>query len=121
MKIIFIVDDSDANLLLAKNALDGLYETYALPSAARMFKIAEKIKADLILLDVDMPEMDGFQALEMLKANESLKTVPVIFLTGKHEAESEKRGYELGAVDFIQKPISAPLLIERIKAQIGGD
>ena len=115
MKVVFIVDDSDANLLLAKNALEGLYETYALPSAARMFKILEKITPDLILLDVDMPEMDGFEAFQMLKTNESLKTIPVVFLTGKYEAESEKRGLEMGALDFIRKPFSAPDLIHRIK------
>ena len=121
MKIIFMVDDNDANLLLAKNALDGIYETYAMPSAARLFKIIEKITPDLILLDVDMPEMDGFQALEILKANERLKSIPVVFLTGKDEPESEKRGRELSAVDFIHKPFSAPLLIERIKMLIGNN
>jgi len=118
MKTIFIVDDSDAYLLLAKNALEGLYETYALPSAARMFKIAEKIKADLILLDVEMPEMDGFTALENLKKNDSLKDIPVIFLTGKDEPESEKKGLEMGAVDFVRKPFSPPDLIDRIKKYI---
>ena len=119
MKIVFIVDDSDSNIILAKNALEGVYETYAMPSAARMFKIVEKITPDLILLDVDMPEMDGFEALQMLKANEKFKSIPVIFLTGKYDKESEKSGLEMGALDFIQKPFSAPDLIERIRRHIG--
>ena len=119
MKVVFIVDDNDANLLLAKNALDSIYETYALPSAARMFKIIEKITPDLILLDVDMPEMDGFEALETLKKNENYKTIPVIFLTGKEDEESEKRGLEMGALDFIPKPFTAESLIERVETIIG--
>ena len=118
MKIVFIVDDSDSNLLLAKNALEGIYESYALPSAERMFKVSEKIKPDLILLDVDMPEMDGFQTMEILKNNEELKKIPVIFLTGKEDAESEKRGLEMGALDFILKPFRPSDLIDRIKRHI---
>ena len=115
MKTVFIVDDNDANLLLGKSALEGVYETYAMASAQRMFKLLEKIEADLILLDVDMPDMDGFQAMEQLKAHEKYKSIPVIFLTGKDDPESEKRGYELGAADFIPKPFTAPILIERIE------
>ena len=118
MKTIFIVDDSDAYLLLAKNALEGLYETYALPSALRMFKIMEKITPELILLDVEMPEMDGFEALEKLKSEEKHKNIPVIFLSGREEAESQKRGLEMGAVDFIHKPFSPSDLIERIGKHI---
>ena len=121
MKTIFMVDDNDANLLLAKNALDGIYETYAMPSAARLFKLIEKITPDLILLDVNMPEMDGFETIQRLKADQKLKTIPVVFLTWKEDPESEKRGFDLGALDFIRKPFSAPLLTERIKALIGSD
>ena len=117
-KIVFIVDDSDSNLLLAKNALEGVYETYALPSAARLFKIMEKITPSLILLDVEMPEMDGFEALEALKTGDKLKNIPVIFLTGKEEAGTERRGLEMGAVDFILKPFSPEDLKERIKTHI---
>jgi len=121
MKKIFIIDDNDANLLLAKNALDGVYETYALPSAARMFKLLEKITPDLILLDVDMPEMDGFEAMQALKSSEKLKTIPVIFLTAKQDTESEIKGFEIGAIDFINKPFSPPVLIKRIETHIEVD
>ena len=121
MRTIFIVDDKDTNLLLAKTALEGLYKTFALPSAERMFKLAEKITPDLILLDVDMPEMDGFEAMKILKNDEKLKSIPVIFLTGKNDAVSEINGFELGALDFINKPFSAPVLLKRIETHIEMD
>ena len=118
MKVIFIVDDNTTNLALAKKGLDDKYRVFALPSAARMFKLAEKIMPDLILLDVDMPEMDGFEALSLLKSDEELRTVPVIFLTAKNDAESEIRGFEMGAIDFINKPFTPPVLIRRIETHI---
>jgi putative two-component system response regulator len=121
MKIIFVVDDNDTNLMAAKGALDNTYKTFAVPSAEKMFKLLEKIIPDLILLDVDMPEVDGFQAMSILKADEKLKAVPVIFLTAKHDAESEIRGFEMGALDFISKPFSAPVLIKRIETHIETD
>ena len=120
-KTVFIVDDSDTNLMAAKTALEGAYKTLALPSAAKMFKLLEKITPDLILLDLDMPEMDGFQAMSNLKADEKLKPIPVIFLTAKHDAESEIQGFEMGAIDFINKPFSAPVLIKRIETHIETD
>ena len=118
MKTIFIVDDNDTNLMMAKTSLDGMYKTYALPSAARMFKLADKIMPDLILLDINMPEMDGFEAIKVLKSDTKLQSVPVIFLTANEDEASEKRGLEMGAVDFINKPFSAPDLLERIKRYI---
>ena len=121
MKIVFIVDDSVTNLVIAKNALAGAYKTFTLPSAERMFHLIEKITPDLILLDVDMPDMDGFEALSILKADDKLKTIPVIFLTAKNDAESEIHGFEIGAVDFITKPFSAPVLIRRIETHIETD
>jgi putative two-component system response regulator len=121
MKKIFIVDDNSTNIVLAKEALDGLYKTFALPSADRMFKLLEKITPDLILLDVEMPEMDGFEALSILKANEKLKPIPVIFLTAKNDSEFEVRGFKTGAMDFIIKPFSPPVLIKRIETHLEMD
>ena len=118
MKVVFIVDDVETNLLLAKQALEGSYRTLALPSAADMFKLIERIKPDLILLDVDMPEMDGFEAIQILKKDENLKSIPIIFLTGKKDTASEIRGFELGALDFIYKPFTAPVLLKRIESHI---
>ncbi|MCL2053238.1 MAG: response regulator [Oscillospiraceae bacterium] len=121
MKTIFIVDDNDTNLMAAKTALDGKYKALALPSAARMFKLSEKIVPDLILLDVDMPDMDGFETMTLLKTDGRLKSVPVIFLTAKNDAITEVRGFDLGALDFINKPFSAPILLRRIETHIETD
>jgi len=121
MKIIFIVDDNKSNLFSAKTALDGAYKTYALLSAERMFKMAERIIPDLILLDVDMPEMDGFEAMRILKSDERWKAIPVIFLTARNDAEAEVRGFDMGALDFINKPISPPVLIKRIETHLETD
>ncbi|MCL2294525.1 MAG: response regulator [Spirochaetes bacterium] len=121
MKTIFIVDDNYTNLTAAKTALDGTYKAFALSSAARMFKLAEKISPDLILLDIDMPEMDGFEAMQAMKSDERLRSVPVIFLTSRNDAEAEIRGFEMGALDFINKPFSSPILIRRIETHIETD
>ena len=121
MKTIFIVDDNDTNLMAAKIALEGAYRTFALPSAQRMFKFMEKITPDLILLDVDMPEMNGFEAMSILKSNEKLRSIPVVFLTAKNDAVSEISGFEMGALDFINKPFSAPVLIRRLETHIETD
>ena len=118
MKTVFIVDDDGTNLMLAKTALDGVYKTYAMESAAMMFRLTEKIMPDLILLDINMPEMDGFQAIEILKKNGKLQSIPVIFLTGRNDSETALRGLELGAADYIIKPFSRPVLIKRIELQL---
>ncbi|MCL2304075.1 MAG: response regulator [Planctomycetaceae bacterium] len=123
MKTIFVVDDSDTNLVAAKTALDGTYKTFALPSASKMFKLLENstLFPDLILLDLDMPETDGFEAMKVIKSNPRLKSIPVIFLTAKNDAESEIHGFEMGALDFITKPFSPPVLIKRIETHIETD
>ena len=121
MKIIFIVDDNDTNVMMAKNALEGKYKSFGLPSAARMFKLAKKIKPDLILLDIDMPDLNGFDAMQLMKSDKRLKNVPVIFLTAIQDTETEVRGFELGALDFISKPFSPPVLIKRIETHLETD
>jgi putative two-component system response regulator len=86
-----------------------------------MFALLEKIKPDLILLDILMPEMDGFEALQGLKNNASYAAIPVIFLTGMADPVTEARGFELGVVDFITKPFSEPVLLNRIKTHLDID
>lgn len=114
MKTIFVVDDNDTNLMAAKIALTGTYRTFALPSAKKMFQLAEKIIPDLILLDVEMPEMDGFSAMKQLKEDERLREIPVIFLTASEDKATKEQGFEMGAADFITKPFEALVLLERI-------
>jgi putative two-component system response regulator len=117
-KTIFVVDDNDTNLSMAKEALKEQYRVMTLPSAAKMFALIEKITPDLILLDIEMPEMDGFDALQRLKNDASQADIPVIFLTSMTDAAVEVRGFQLGVVDFITKPFSAPVLLNRIKTHL---
>ena len=121
MKTVFVVDDSDTNLTMAEKVLEDQYRTMTMPSAAKMFVLLEKIKPDLILLDIEMPEMNGFEALRKLKSDESLSGIPVMFLTGRTDEEVEVRGFEMGAVDFITKPFSGPVLMNRIKTHLDID
>jgi len=120
-KIIFVVDDSNTTLLMAKEALRQHYRVMTLPSAVKMFALLEKVTPDLILLDIEMPEMDGFEALRRLKINPTLCAIPVIFLTSITDPLVEVQGFELGAVDFISKPFSAPVLLNRIRAHLNID
>jgi len=117
-KTIFVVDDNDTNLSMAKEALKDHYRVMTLPSAAKMFTLLEKITPDLILLDIEMPEIDGFEALQRLKNNSAQADIPVIFLTSMTDAAVEVRGFELGVIDFITKPFSAPVLSNRIKTHL---
>ena len=119
MKTIFIVDDLDTNLAVASDALRSQYKVITMSSAARMFTLLEKIKPDLILLDIEMPEMDGFEALHCLKENDKYADIPVIFLTVNFSREAE--GFQSGAVDYIMKPFSAPVLLNRIKTHLDID
>jgi len=120
-KTIFVVDDNDTNLSKAEEALEDQYQLLTLPSAAKMFALLEKIIPDLILLDIEMPEMDGFEALRRLKTSAKFADIPVIFLTSMTDAEIEVRGFQLGVVDFITKPFSAPVLVNRIKTHLNID
>ena len=115
-KTIFVVDDSNTNLALSEKALQDQYRVITLPSAAKMFKFLEKTTPDLILLDIEMPEMDGFEALSRL--NEIKMDIPVVFLTSLHDAEVEVKGFQLGVIDFITKPFSAPVLVNRIRTHL---
>jgi putative two-component system response regulator len=109
-----IVDDNVTNLKIAHSILHAHYETYALPSAAVMFELLKKVIPDLILLDIEMPVMNGYEAIKQLKANELLARIPVIFLTSRNDEGSELEGLSLGAIDYITKPFSAALLLRRI-------
>ena len=120
-KTIFVVDDNDTNLSMAEEALDEQYRVMTLPSAEKMFALLEKITPDLILLDIEMPEMDGFEALQRLKYNTSQVDIPIVFLTSMTDAAIEARGFQLGVIDFITKPFSKPVLLNRIKTHLDID
>ncbi|MCL2102390.1 MAG: response regulator [Fibromonadales bacterium] len=114
-KLIFIVDDNDANLTIAASVLETKYQVLTMPSAEKMFLLLQKKRPDMILLDIEMLGMNGFEAMKLLKANNLYAQIPVIFLTGLVDVSNEAYGIELGAVDFIMKPFSAPVLLNRIK------
>ena len=120
-KTIFIVDDNDTNLSSAEEALEDIYNVVTMPSAAKMFSMLEKIVPDLILLDIEMPQMDGFEALRLLKKDRRLSGIPVIFLTSLSDVAVEVRGFEMGAVDFITKPFSAPVVVNRLRTHLDMD
>jgi len=117
-KKLIIVDDNAANLSVGRNLLKPYYEVFPAPSAAKLFNLLEKFTPDLILLDVNMPEMNGYEAIKILKADSRYSSIPVIFLTAKNDEESEMEGLDLGASDYITKPFSGPLLIRRIANQL---
>ena len=114
-KTIFVVDDNSTNLAVVEESLEEQYRVITFLSAAKMLAVLEKVTPDLILLDIEMPEMDGYEAMKQLKSVDSQSEIPVIFLTGLIDDASEALGIELGAVDFITKPFSKPVLLNRIK------
>jgi putative two-component system response regulator len=112
---IFLVDDNMANLTAGKTMLKERYNIFSVPSGAKLFELLQKIMPDLILLDIEMPEMNGYQAIKKLKAEKKTRDIPVIFLTSRTDPGSELEGLSLGAIDYISKPFSPPLLLKRLE------
>ena len=115
---IIAVDDSLTSLAAIKTILSPLYEVYPVSSALNMLDLLGQIKPDLILLDVEMPELDGYDTIRLLKNNPAYKEIPVIFITALSGENNELIGLELGAVDYINKPFVAPLLLRRIETHL---
>ena len=116
---VLVVDDTPDNLVLMSGLLKDEYRVKVANSGERALKIAISEGApDLILLDIMMPEMDGYEVLRRLRADARTKEIPVIFLTAMSSAEDEERGLELGAVDYITKPISPPIVLARVHTHI---
>ncbi|GHU27322.1 response regulator [Betaproteobacteria bacterium] len=114
-KKIFLVDDNMTNLTTGKAMLNEQYKVYPVPSADIMFNLLENIIPNMILLDIDMPDMNGYEAIKRLKSEPQWEEIPVIFLTSKTDEGSELEGLSLGAIDYVAKPFSAPLLLKRIE------
>jgi signal transduction histidine kinase len=116
---ILIVDDTPDNLLVVTGLLKDNHKIKVANSGKKALKIAQsESPPDLILLDIMMPEMDGYEVCRRLKADKNTKNIPVIFLTAKSEIDDEMQGFELGAVDYITKPISPRILISRVNAHL---
>jgi putative two-component system response regulator len=117
-KKIIIVDDNPVNLMVGATVLQGLYEVSTVPSGEKLFKFLETIEPDLILLDIDMPGMDGFEVIKRLKAGSRTQGIPVIFLSADNSTDYEARAFALGAEDFIAKPYYPPLLRKRVELHL---
>ena len=115
---IMIVDDGEENLMIMKSILEGEFSVKLFSKAKFAIEYAFGNPPDLILLDVMMPDIDGYEACSILKENERLVDIPVIFITSKDEDEYEEKGFAVGASDFIHKPINAAILISRVKTHL---
>jgi len=117
-KTIYLVDDNATNLAVGKNALVEHYKVFTMNSGAFLLKFLEKNIPDLILLDIEMPEMNGYEVIKIIKSKRETKDIPVIFLTAKTDGDSELEGLSLGAIDYITKPFSPSLLLKRIETHL---
>ena len=113
-ELVFIVDDSDMMLTLVGTVLDDVCRVLTIPSAKKMFTILEKKTPDLILLDVEMPEMTGFEAIDILKNHPTWKDIPVVFLTGLGNDELQAKALRLGALGAISKSLKANLIKDAV-------
>lgn len=114
-KTLLLVDDESTNLQVLRNILSDQYRLLFAKDGERAIALASMEQPDLILLDVMMPGMSGHDVCRTLKADKNTRKIPVIFVTALADAEDEARGFELGAVDYVTKPVSAPILQARVK------
>lgn len=116
--VILVVDDDKTNLMLAQNILRPRYRIAASNSGRAALKYLEGHRPDLILLDINMPGMDGYEVMERIRRREETKSIPVIFLTAESTAETEIKCFQMGAMDFVVKPFVPDILISRVDKTI---
>jgi signal transduction histidine kinase len=116
---VLVVDDSPDSLDLMKQVLGTAYKVRVAINGDAALKLARQAPPDIVLLDVMMPEMDGYEVCRQLKAEPALAGIPVIFITAMDEVEDEEKGFSVGAVDYITKPISPPLVKARVATHLG--
>ncbi|MCL2077256.1 MAG: diguanylate cyclase [Oscillospiraceae bacterium] len=115
---ILVVDDESSNITALNAILSPEYTVYAAKNGQSAINAAEKHLPDIILLDILMPEMDGYSVIETLKSSSITKKIPVIFITGLSDTDDEEKGLTLGAADYISKPFSPVIVKLRIRNQI---
>ncbi len=116
---VLVVDDRPGNIDVLSNVLRPLYKVKAAVNGERALKIAaDDPRPDIILLDIMMPGMDGYEVCRRLKADDTIKDIPVIFITAKIETDDEVKGFEVGGADYITKPTSPPVVLARVKAHL---
>ncbi|MGE8414049.1 MAG: response regulator [Pseudomonas sp.] len=113
------IDDDPQSLIVLSRTLTAEYEVLLAKNSERGLALARSASPDLIILDILMPEMDGFQVLSELKSHPATAAIPVIFLTSRSSVEDERLGLLLGAADYIAKPISPPVVLARVATQLG--
>ena len=119
VKTVLLVDDEPANIQIVNSILKDTYKTRIATSGAKALELASQEPApDLILLDVMMPEMDGYEVCSRLKSADHTRDIPVIFLTGQTEIEDETKGFNVGAVDYIHKPFSPAVVQARVHTHL---
>ena len=113
--IIMLIDDDEMCLDMGMEILKNKYTVYPVPSGEQALQILKKITPDLILLDIEMPVMNGYEVIKKLKREKETKDIPVIFLTSHTDPGNELDGLTMGAIDYITKPFSPLLLVQRIE------
>lgn len=121
MKEIYLVDDEITNLRVAENCLRDKYKLKLLTGGKQLFVMLERSIPDLILLDIQMPEMDGIAVMEILRNHENYNKIPVVFLTANTDKKVVMHALSLGATDYIAKPFDVNQLPVRIAKVIGKD
>jgi len=111
---VIIVDDSVTNLKVGLDALKESFQVSTVPSGELLFSLLEKDLPDMILLDIEMPKMNGFEVFKLLKVNPKTSSIPVVFMTSSDSTDYEKNSFDLGAADYIHKPFFAPFLRKKI-------
>ena len=118
-KLVLIVDDTPTNVAVVSGVLKDSYRTKVATNGEKALAIATAAeKPDLILLDVMMPGMDGYEVCRRLKDIPATRDIPIIFLTAKTEEVDEEKGFDVGAVDYIHKPFSGPIVLARVRTQL---
>ena len=115
---VLVIDDMPAHLMLTSALLHERYHVRVATSGAQALKIVEQALPDLILLDVMMPDMDGYEVCRRLKGDPNTRDVPVLFLSANSQDEGECLGFKLGAADYLHKPINPPVMLARVQAQL---
>lgn len=116
--VVLVVDDTLDNITLVNEILKNDYRIKVATNGEKAFEVAKSTRPDIILMDVMMPVMNGYEACARMKQDEELKDVPVLFLTALSDEEDEKKGFMLGAADYIIKPVSPSILTARIKTHL---
>jgi putative two-component system response regulator len=118
MKKILIVDDEPNNLQVLRQILKDHYQLIFANNGNKCLEVAPIHQPDLILLDIMMPDINGYEVCEQLKNNPETQNIPVIFVSAMSDVDDEAKGFDVGAVDYIQKPVSAPIVLRRIKTHL---